>query len=165
MASSGVARARSLAASRGSSAVDWNSEKWPSAVKIMMPLGLAPKGSPRVPLSLWLTTDTKVQAPTIPSLTEVACAQALNGAKRVTKRNAARLGCRMAVAPSRTHEAYAMSDRYGNSLLVAPARALRSRQRRGFPFPGENTRSRGMTAFRPLPVSQGWASLVRFQES
>ena len=51
-ASSGVALARSLAASLGSSLRDWNKAKCPSDVKMIgYPSGFAPKGSTLLPLA------------------------------------------------------------------------------------------------------------------
>jgi hypothetical protein len=99
LASSGVAWARSFAARGGTFAEAWKSENRPSGLKMMMPLGVAPNGSARLPSSLWLTTETKDQAPTKPSLTDVACAEAATGARVAASSRPARLSRRVTAVP------------------------------------------------------------------
>src|ERR1700738_922243 len=68
LGSSGVALARSFSASFGTSARDCSRVKCPSAVKMMMPFGLFPKGSALLPSGRSAVTVTSVHAPTSCSL-------------------------------------------------------------------------------------------------
>src|SRR5438128_12417372 len=66
--SSGVPVKRLLDAILDTSPATWICAKWPSAVKIRMPLGVSPNGNDFLPSGAVTSATTKFQVPTIASV-------------------------------------------------------------------------------------------------
>src|ERR1700732_1928657 len=87
--SSGGPGRRLLDAILGTSPATWICAKWPSAVKIRMPLGVSPNGNDFLPSGAVTSATTKFQVPTIWSPNLFAgCAAATPGDKASARRAA-----------------------------------------------------------------------------
>src|ERR1700733_1546122 len=99
--SSGVPVRRLLDAIFGTSPATWICAKWPSAVKIKMPLGVSPNGNDFLPSGAVISATTKFQVPTIWSLRLFAGCAAAAPADTTTASKAAVVLTFMVSSPAR----------------------------------------------------------------